>query len=67
MKPKPRAISDTSFLSAMHQIGYLEACERIFEQLYISKSVWDEVGRGEIAPLAARLGEMIGSVGSSSF
>ncbi len=60
MRPKLRAISDTSFLSAMHQIGYLEACEGVFEQLYVSKSVWDEVGRGEIAPLTALLGEMIG-------
>ncbi len=60
MKPKPRAISDTSFLSAMHHVGYLEACKAIFEQLYISKSVWDEVGGGDIPQLTARLREMIG-------
>lgn len=45
MRPKPRAISDASFLSAMHQVGYLEACEGIFEQLYVSKSVGMETGK----------------------
>lgn len=59
MKPKPRAISDTSFLSVMNDIGYLNLCSVVFERVYISKSVYDEVEQSGIRSLTACLEELI--------
>ena len=61
MKPKPRAISDTSFLSVMNDISYLNLCSAVFERVYISKSVYDEVEQSGIRSLTVCLEELIWS------
>lgn len=61
MKPKPRAISNTSFISVMHGISYLNLCNRVFEKVYIPKFVYDEIKQSGISSLLARLEGLIGS------
>lgn len=61
MKSKPRAISDTSFISVMHDIGYLDLCSAVFERVYISKSVYDEVEQSGIPSLTVCLKELVRS------
>lgn len=59
MKPKPRAISNTSFISVMHDIGYLNPCSEAFERVYIPKSVHDEAEQSGMDPLKTSLKEQI--------
>lgn len=61
MKSKPRAISDTSFVSVMHDVGYLNLCNDVFGMVYISKSVYDEIEQSGIRSLTVCLKELIGS------
>ncbi len=61
MKSKPRAISDTSFISVMHDIGYLNLCSEMFEKIYVSQSVYDEVKQCGMRSLMAQIEELIGN------
>jgi len=61
VKPKPQAISNTSFITVMHQIGYLNLCNEVFERVYISESVCYEVKQSSISSLIANLEGLIRS------
>lgn len=59
MKSKLRAISNTSFISVMHGIGYLNLCNRVFEKVYIPKFVYDEIKQSGISSLIDQLEDLI--------
>jgi len=61
VKSKLRAVSDTSFISVMHGMGYLSLCSEMFEKIYVSQSVYDEVKRSGMRSLMAQIEELIGS------
>ena len=59
MKSKLRAVSNTSFITVMHNIGYLNLCNQVFERIYLPRSVYQEVKQSDIRPLIARLEEAV--------
>lgn len=61
MKSKLRAISNTSFISIMHDIGYLDLCGKVFEKVYIPKFVYDEIKQSGISSLIAQVEDLIRS------
>lgn len=61
MKSKPRAVSNTSFISVMHDMGYLNLCSEMFEKIYVSQSVYDEVKQSGMRSFMVQIEELIES------
>jgi len=40
---KPLATSNTSFLSLMHELGYLRTCKVLFERIIVPRAVYEEI------------------------
>ncbi|MEM3426443.1 MAG: hypothetical protein QXU11_12040 [Thermoproteota archaeon] len=61
MKQKPHAVSDTSFISIMHDIGYLNSTSEIFGRIYIPENVYKEIKQSGLRTLIVQVENLIKS------
>jgi len=40
---KPLAVSNTSFLSLMHELDYLGACKALFKRIIVPRAIYEEI------------------------
>ena len=56
---KPLAASNTSFLSLMHELGYLRTCKALFERIIVLRAVYEEISSSQREELIKAVEELM--------